>query len=57
VKLTPAAFAVVGVPLTIPVPDPMVKPAGRAPEAMDQMYGVVPPVAVKVCEYATPTDA
>lgn len=30
-------------------------PGGRLPDAMDQVYGVVPPVAFTVCEYEVPT--
>jgi len=33
------------------------KPAGNAPESTVQEYGVVPPVAAKVTEYADPTVA
>ena len=44
-----------GVPLITPVDDPNVNPLGSVPEANDQVYGVWPPAAVKVCEYVTPT--
>jgi hypothetical protein len=40
----------VGVPEIVPVADPSVSPAGRLPEVMDQVYGWVPPLAVRVCE-------
>src|SRR5262245_11166559 len=46
----------VGVPLSIP-PDETVSPCGNEPEDSDQVYGAIPPVAVKVCEYAAPTLA
>jgi hypothetical protein len=48
---TPGA---VGVPLIMP-PEDSARPSGNAPEARDHVYGVVPPVAVNVCEYAPPT--
>ena len=38
----------VGVPEIIPVPGASVSPAGRVPDAMDQVYGGVPPVAASV---------
>jgi hypothetical protein len=41
---------VVGVPETMPVVAPRVSPAGRLPAVMDQIYGVVPPVACKPFE-------
>ena len=44
-----------GVPLITPVEAPNVNPPGRIPEMSDQVYGVWPPTAVKVCEYGTPT--
>lgn len=45
--------AVVGVPPTVqPV---NVRPAGREPELMEQVYGVVPPLASIGALYATPT--
>ena len=45
--------AVVGVPVMVfPV---MSSPAGSAPAEIVQVYGVVPPVAVRDCEYAAPT--
>jgi hypothetical protein len=39
--------AVVGVPEIVPVAE-SVRPAGKAPEVMLQLYGVVPPLAAKV---------
>jgi hypothetical protein len=45
----------VGVPLITPVDDPKLNPLGSVPRARDQLYGVWPPAAVKVCEYAAPT--
>jgi hypothetical protein len=44
---------VVGVPLSAP-PLESVSPAGSAPPVTAHVYGGVPPVAVKFCEYATP---
>lgn len=44
----------VGVPETAPVAA-NVKPAGKEPEAIFQLYGVVPPPAASVVEYAVPT--
>ena len=44
----------VGVPLMTPVEALMARPAGSEPTEIDHVYGVVPPVAVRVCEYATP---
>jgi hypothetical protein len=38
----------VGVPVIAPVLALRVKPAGRVPERIDQVYGWVPPVAVRV---------
>lgn len=40
--------AVPGVPEIAPEPD-NVKPGGKVPTATDQVYGVVPPLADKVC--------
>jgi len=39
----------VGVPLSAPA-ELSVTPAGNAPAVIDQLYGVVPPVAAKVAE-------
>jgi len=53
VKLdVPTAF---GVPLITPVDVFSDNPAGKLPTEIAQLYGVVPPVAVNVCEYPTPT--
>ena len=41
---------VVGVPEIVPVTTAKVKPAGKAPELMLQLYGVVPPVAWIIVE-------
>ena len=41
--------AAVGVPLITPLPL-SVKTAGNEPEATDQLYGVVPPLAASVAE-------
>jgi hypothetical protein len=46
--------AAVGVPEMVP-PEDSVRPAGRAPELMLQLYGVVPPLAASVVEYTDPT--
>lgn len=54
VKLTPVAAAV-GVPLISPVDEFSAKPAGSAPDVSVHAYGGVPFVAVKLCEYASPT--
>jgi hypothetical protein len=49
VKVSAVALtAVVGVPLRTPLAAFMVRPAGRVPAVKDQLYGVVPPIAVKV---------
>ena len=40
----------VGVPLICPVVGVNVSPPGRTPEVTAHVYGVVPPVAVRVCE-------
>jgi hypothetical protein len=42
------------VPEIVPVED-MVRPPGNAPELTLQLYGVVPPLAASVVEYAVPT--
>ncbi len=44
----------VGVPEIVP-PDESVKPPGSAPVLTLQVYGVVPPLAASVVEYAVPT--
>lgn len=46
--------AVVGIPEIVPVVD-RVRPTGKVPELMLQLYGMVPPVAANVVEYAVPT--
>jgi hypothetical protein len=43
----------VGVPEIVPAEE-SVKPAGRAPALTLQLYGVVPPLAARVVEYAVP---
>lgn len=49
VKVSDVALtAVVGVPLRTPVEVLSVMPAGRVPAVKDQLYGVVPPIAVNV---------
>jgi len=42
----------VGVPESRPVAGASVIPAGRLPVVMDQVYGLVPPVACRTSEYA-----
>jgi hypothetical protein len=42
--------APVGVPLMTPLLAFSVKPTGREPLAIDQVYGMVPPVAASVAE-------
>lgn len=56
VTLMPAdeVLTVVGVPEIVPVLGLSVKPAGKAPDAIDHVYGSVPPVAAIVVEYALP---
>lgn len=46
----------VGVPLRTPALD-RDNPAGSEPDARVQVYGAVPPVALRFTEYATPTNA
>ena len=53
-KVNDAVPAVVGVPLICPALL-SVSPAGNAPEEIDQLYGVVPPLAASVAVYAVPT--
>ena len=43
-----------GVPLIWPA-ELSVKPVGSVPAEMDQVYGGVPPLAARLCEYAVPT--
>ena len=50
----PKAPATVGVPEIVPADD-SVRPPGKAPELTFQLYGVVPPLAARVVEYAVPT--
>jgi hypothetical protein len=51
-----AVPSVVGVPTMTPVSGFNDRPAGSDPEVTDQLYGIVPPVALISCEYATPTS-
>ena|SRR5438552_2496905 len=46
--------AVNGLPLSTPA-ELNVRPGGNIPDAKDQEYGVVPPLALSVCAYALPT--
>ena len=48
-------MAVVGVPLITPVLEFRLNPDGKLPDVMDQLYGVLPPVACKIWLYAVPT--
>src|ERR1041384_7266843 len=41
-------------PLITPVDGFRATPAGTVPEVMDQVYGAVPPAAVRVAEYGAP---
>ena len=41
---------VLGVPVIAPAAE-SVSPPGSVPDAIDQVYGAVPPVATSVCEY------
>jgi hypothetical protein len=41
---------VVAVPEIAPVDAVSVRPVGRLPDVIDQLYGAVPPVACNVCE-------
>jgi hypothetical protein len=45
---------VVGVPEMVPVLAASLSPAGSLPVVMRQVYGEVPPVAVRVAVYETP---
>jgi hypothetical protein len=47
--------AAVGVPPSAPVDAFRDSPAGSVPLVMDQVYGVVPPIAARVVLYAEPT--
>ena len=47
--------ATVGVPPSDPVEAFSDSPAGSVPLVMDQVYGVVPPIAARVVLYAEPT--
>ena len=47
--------AVVGVPVIAPVAAANDNPAGKLPAVMLNVYDPLPPVALIVCEYATPT--
>jgi hypothetical protein len=53
-KVTLETPAPVGVPEIVPVVE-RVRPAGKEPELTLQLYGVTPPVADNVAEYAVPT--
>ena len=49
-----AVPAVVGVPVICPVELFSERPAGKKPKVTDHVYGVVPPLASRVVEYAVP---
>ena len=51
-----AVPAVVGVPEITPVPATRLNPAGSVPALRLQLYGVVPPLACSVVEYAVPAQ-
>ena len=51
----PKVPAAVGVPLMVPLDGSRVRPGGSAPEAIDHVYGAVPPEACSVVEYEVPT--
>jgi hypothetical protein len=44
-KVMPKVPVTAGVPLITPVLTFKLRPAGSAPDVMDQVYGVVPPLA------------
>lgn len=46
--------AVVGVPVIAPLVAFKLKPAGKVPVVIFQLYGAIPPVAVNVALYITP---
>ena len=48
--------AAVGVPDSAP-DDPRLSPGGSVPETNAHAYGVFPPAAASVCEYAVPVYA
>lgn len=50
VKLGDVVCATVGVPVIAPVEELRLRLVGRAPDVIDHVYGVVPPVAVMVNE-------
>jgi hypothetical protein len=50
-----AVTAAVGWPLIEPVVGFNERPLGNDPALNDQVYGLLPPVAIKVSEYFTPT--
>src|SRR5437868_694455 len=50
-----AVPAAVGVPVSAPVVDEIVIPAGKAPAEMVKVYGAVPPLATIDAVYAAPT--
>ena len=54
-KVTLETPADVGVPEIVPTVESD-RPTGREPELTLQLYGVTPPVADKVAEYAVPTS-
>jgi hypothetical protein len=41
----------------LPVVPPGARPGGRAPEPIAHVYGAVPPLAVQVARYVTPSAA
>src|SRR5579871_610846 len=49
------SLALVGEPLMAPDDGARVRPAGREPDVMLQVYGALPPTTTMDCAYATPT--
>jgi hypothetical protein len=45
-----------GMPTNVLVSGTSRMPVGRLPETMLQVYGAVPPVTARVCEYVVPTE-
>ncbi len=54
ITVNPVVPAAVGVPEITPEVE-SVNPAGRVPELIVHVYGVIPPVAVRVALYGVPT--
>jgi hypothetical protein len=55
-KVSPKkATEAIGVPEITPVAELRLRPAGKVPPIRDQFLAPLPPVALSVCEYGTPT--